>query len=439
MNNMNLEKVSAEIDLARMFGARQPIADERIDEFRRNSFDSFSQKGLPARKAEAWRYTDVRRAMNKPLPLAFLPGTDEVAIADELATLGSAIKASRLTFVNGHFEPGLSDVSRLPLGLQVLQVANADTSTCSLAEELFARLPQGEDVIDALNGAFFVDGALIRVSEGIKLDKPVHLRHLYIGGDPFASVSRVLVVLENGASATIFETHEAPAAFAYQRNTVLQIAVGDGAMASHARVSDDTSSLMCLSKIAATIGAGADLKTFNVSANGQFWRHQADVTFSGEGSTATVAGSALLTNREHGDTTIFVDHAVPKCESRELFKTVVDREATGVFQGKIIVRPDSQKTDGRMMSAALLLSRDATMNNKPELEIFADDVVCAHGATCGQLSDDLLFYLMSRGLSRLEAELVMLQAFLGEATETIADENIRETVSAFVHSWLAKR
>jgi Fe-S cluster assembly protein SufD len=439
MNNMNIEKVSAEIGLARMFGARFPLSDDRIDQFRRNSFERFSETGLPAKKAEAWKYTDVRKAMNKPLPIAFLPGTDEVTIADELATLGKTVRATRLTFVNGYFEPGLSDVAKLPLGLEVLQLANAERDGTSLVAELLARTPQSDDVIDVLNGAFFVDGALVRIAEGVKLEEPMHLRHLYIGGDPFASVSRVLVMVGDGASATILETHEAPAAFAYQRNTVLQISVGDGAAVSHVRVSDDTSSLMSLSKVTAKIGTGSDLKTFNIAGNGPFWRHQADVIFAGEGSTATVSGSALLTNREHGDTTIFVDHASPRCESRELFKTVVDREATGVFQGKIIVRPDSQKTDGRMMSAALLLSRDATMNNKPELEIFADDVVCAHGATCGQLNDDLLFYLMSRGLSRLEAELVMLQAFLGEATETIADENIREAVSAFVHSWLTRR
>jgi Fe-S cluster assembly protein SufD len=159
----------------------------------------------------------------------------------------------------------------------------------------------------------------------------------------------------------------------------------------------------------------------------------------GEHSTAQINGAAMLKARQHADSTLVVTHAVPHCTSREMFRTVIDDEATGVFQGKIIVEPHAQKTDGRMMSAALLLADGGTMNNKPELEIFADDVQCAHGATCGQLDEDLLFYLMARGLPRREAESLMVQAFLGEALESVEDEALRAPLVTVVEDWLRAR
>jgi len=168
-------------------------------------------------------------------------------------------------------------------------------------------------------------------------------------------------------------------------------------------------------------------------------RHQIFLGCAGEGADITIGGATMLRGRQFADTTLTLDHAVPNCNSRELFKTVLDDESTGVFQGKIIVRQHAQKTDGRMMSAALLLAENATMNNKPELEIFADDVQCAHGATCGQLDDDLLFYLMARGLPRKQAEALMVEAFLGEPLEFVAREDVRDNLVALVEGWLAAR
>jgi len=160
---------------------------------------------------------------------------------------------------------------------------------------------------------------------------------------------------------------------------------------------------------------------------------------AGENTNLRVNGATMLKGTQHGDSTLVVEHAAPHCESRELFKTVIDDEATGVFQGKIIVPHHAQKTDGRMMSAALLLADGGAMNNKPELEIFADDVQCAHGATCGQLDEDLLFYLMARGLPKKEAESLLVQAFLGESIEFVDNESLRESLVATVEAWLKAR
>jgi Fe-S cluster assembly protein SufD len=187
------------------------------------------------------------------------------------------------------------------------------------------------------------------------------------------------------------------------------------------------------------LGAHVAFNSLNVVPGAAVSRHQVFLAFMGEHSTAQINGAAMLKGRQHADSTLVVTHAVPHCTSREMFRTVIDDEATGVFQGKIIVEPHAQKTDGRMMSAALLLSDGGTMNNKPELEIFADDVQCAHGATCGQLDEDLLFYLMARGLPRRDAESLMVQAFLGVALETVDDEALRGPLVEIVEDWLRAR
>jgi Fe-S cluster assembly protein SufD len=188
-----------------------------------------------------------------------------------------------------------------------------------------------------------------------------------------------------------------------------------------------------------TVGARTKVNLFNLTSGGGVSRFQGFVTLAGEESELAVNGVNLLNGTQHGDTTMVVDHAVPECVSREMFRAVVDDRAHSVFQGRIIVRPDAQKTDGKMMTRALLLSDEAEADNKPELEIFADDVACGHGATAGALDDNLLFYLRARGLPEKEAQALLIQAFVGEAIEGIADEALREVAMSQAQLWLDAR
>src|SRR6185503_11273555 len=187
------------------------------------------------------------------------------------------------------------------------------------------------------------------------------------------------------------------------------------------------------------VGAKAKLNLFNMTVGGAVSRYQGFITLSGEGSELNVNGVNLLKGTQHGDTTLVVDHAVPHCTSREIFRAVLDDRAHSVFQGRIIVRPHAQKTDGKMMTRALLLSDEAEADNKPELEIFADDVTCGHGATSGALDETLLFYLRARGLPEKAAQALLIQAFVGEAIEGITDDNLREAVMASAERWLEAR
>ena len=406
---------------------------------REAAFDLLARRGLPNRRVEEWKYTDLRGLMREAAPLAAKPTAAEMAAAFNSAAALANVEALRIGFVNGHLAGELSDLDSARAGLEIVPLGDGLSAAHPLMKEMGPVDAARDNAAYALNTAFMNDGVAIRIAAGTIVDQPIHLRFVNQGSAAFATAARVLVVVEAGASVTLLETHEGAGKSAYQPNTAVDLVVRDGAMVRHVRVNAEGERALALSTLAAKLGARVSFDTVNVAVGSEAARHQVFLTFAGEHTTVRVNGATMLKGKQHSDTTLLVDHAVPHCDSKELFKTVIDDDATGVFQGKIIVRPAAQKTDGRMMSAALLLADGGTMNNKPELEIFADDVQCAHGATCGQLDEDLLFYLMARGLPKKEAESLMVQAFLGEAIEPIEHEGAREALVAVVERWLHAR
>jgi Fe-S cluster assembly protein SufD len=237
----------------------------------------------------------------------------------------------------------------------------------------------------------------------------------------------------------LVESHEGIGGSEAQVNVALELAIADEAHVDHIKLTGAGAGALHVSTLMATIGARARFNEFLFTAGAGVVRNQLFVRFAGEGSNAAVRGATLLRGRQHADATLVADHAVGACSSREVFKTVLDDESRGVFQGKIIVRQNAQKTDARMATHALLLSEEAEADNKPELEIFADDVQCGHGATAGALDDDLLFYLKARGIPPKEAESLLIQAFVGEAIEGIEDAGLREALMETVADWLRSR
>ena len=250
---------------------------------------------------------------------------------------------------------------------------------------------------------------------------------------------RTLVFVEPGARITLIETHEGPAGLDYQVNAALALVVGDGATVERIKIGREGAAALHIETILATIGARAEYREFTFTTGSAVTRNQLFLRCAGDESRVRIAGANLLNGRQHVDSTLVVDHTARGCESREVFKSVLDAESHAVFQGKIVVKPQAQKTDGRMMTQALLLSDRAEADNKPELEIFADDVQCGHGATSGRLDENLLFYLMARGIAKPEAEALLIQAFVGEALDGVAHEAVRDMLSARVTDWLAAR
>ena len=406
---------------------------------REGALAGFAERGLPHRRVEEFKYTDLRALMRDAAPAAERPGPADLAMAFNLGRAFTGVGASRLTIVNGYVATELSEAAAFPSGVELTTLHEALTDGHSLLSELGVAAIGRDNPIYQLNTAFMTDGAVIRVPAGLEVRPALHLRFLNTGTSSFSAATRVLIVVEDGASLTVIESHEGPDGLAYQTNSAVEFLVGDGAFVDHIRLNAEGSDALALSTLMARLGASVAFSSINVVTGSAVARHQVFASFVGEGTEGRIDGASLLRGRQHSDATLVVDHAVPHCTSREMHKTVLDGEATGVFQGKIIVRPHAQKTDGGMKSDALLLSEGARMNNKPELEIFADDVVCGHGATCGALDDDLLFYLRSRGLPKPEAERLLLQAFLGQAIETVKHEGAREALVGTVEAWLSAR
>jgi Fe-S cluster assembly protein SufD len=438
MSNIQPIKTAAEIALAEAFGAAKDSlpGSATVRAQRAKAFSAFDAKGLPHRRVEAWKYTDLRAMMRDAKPLAVAPDAAALARAAADGGLFAEVDAIRVVIVDGHYAASLSHGGDLPDGLLIRSLADALSTGDVIASSVAAAQ---DNAAMMLNAAFMSDGAVINVAPGAVIDRPVLVTVVHTASSPQAVYARVMVSVGDGASLTLVESYQGPAGVAHQSNIVVDLELGDGATVQRIAAQTENLETLHLSSVAVDLGADATFRSFALSAGSAMARNQLFVRYSGEGAHATLSGATMLGGHRHSDTTLVVDHAMPGGESRELFKTVVDGEARSVFQGKIIVQPHAQKTDGQMMNQAIMLSEGGEVYAKPELEIFADDVVCAHGATCGALDEDLLFYLKARGLPPKDAEALLVKAFLGEAIETVEHEGLRDALVAASVRWLGDR
>jgi Fe-S cluster assembly protein SufD len=434
-------RTAAEQGLLDAFGA---VKDKlpgggKVAAARSAAFRQFEAQGLPHRRVEEWKYTDLRALMRDAKPLAGPPEAGAKARARGAGQVLADIDCRRIVFVDGTLVPELSDLADLEVGLSIRSTAQALAEGDPAVVERLGRTVQVDDNIAvALNTAFMGDGAVIHVASGVRIARPLHL--VFVAGDaPSAAFTRSLVVVEKAACAMIVETHEGLPDHDYQVNTALELVVDDEAHVDHVKITTEGANALHVSTLMAAVGARARFNAFTFNAGGAVVRNQLFVQLNGEGTLAGIRGATLVKGREHVDTTLVADHAVGGCQNRPIFKSVLDGESRAVFQGKIIVRPRAQKTDAKMASHALLLSENAEADNKPELEIFADDVQCGHGATAGALNEELLFYLRARGIPAKEAEALLIQAFVGEAIEGIEHAGLREVLIEATQRWLAAR
>ncbi len=433
-------KTNAELALAQAYSAEKARlpGDRKVVALRDAAAARFDALGLPHRRVEEWKYTDLRALLRDAKPIAGTPDAGAKARAKDAGKLIGDMDARRIVFVDGTFVPELSDLADLSPGLTVRSMAQALAEGDGLvADRLGKVMPADGEGVIALNTALMRDGAVVHVAKGATLERPIHLVFAATGEKPASVFTRSLVVIEQGARAMLVESHDASAG--HQVNTVLELEVGDNAHVDHIKLTSGPSDLVHVSSLMAAIGANARFNDFAFNIGGGVVRNQTFVRFDGEGTHAGLRGASLLKGKQHVDSTLVVDHKAGGCQSREVFATVLDDESRGVFQGKIVVRQHAQKTDARMMTRALLLSDEAEADNKPELEIFADDVQCGHGATSGALDEGLKFYLMARGIPEIEAEALLVQAFVGEAIEGIEHAGLRDALMEQVVGWLRSR
>jgi len=413
--------------------------DGLVASARKAAFDDFAARGLPHRRIEEWKYTDLRALLRTVAPLA--PSPEKAA----LARAAVAVKAlgidgtQKFVLVDGVFVPQLSDVNGLEKGVSVRTLRDALEDKDNAVRADLLRTTVASDAMISLNAALATDGMVIDVADGVTLTKPLHIVHVATSSET-SHVTRSLVKIGKGAKATLVESFAAAdGAKAYQAHDSIVVWLGDDAALEHVRLMEDALDAANITTGIFTLGARTRLNSFGLTRGGAVSRYQGFITFAGEGSELATNGVNLLGNRRLGDTTLVVDHTVPNCVSREVFRAVLDDQAHSVFQGRIIVRQIAQKTDGKMMTRALLLSDECEADNKPELEIFADDVACGHGATAGAIDEELLFYLRARGLPEKEAQGLLIAAFVGEAIESIVDDGLRDIAISTAERWLAAR
>lgn len=368
---------------------------------------------LPSRRDEEWKWTDLKRLVDRSYVAAEAPTAKAIDALIKSAPL-SKVAAERVVIVNGTYDARRSKLTSLKLENNAPAIV-IDDALLTLNAKLNAKT--------------------VSLSFSGNIDTPVEVLHLS-SGDNNAVASRLHIKVEAGSSATLIETYVGDGG--YLHNPVTTVDIAKGGRLDRVKVETESNRAQHLSHIIVSLEERAIFNDFTFTSGAALSRQNGNVIFNGEYASAHIAGSYLLGGKQHVDTRLIVDHAVPRCTSRELFKCVMNGQSRGIFQGKVIVRPQAQKTDGKQSSHALLLSDTAEFDAKPELEIYADDVVCGHGTTCGDLNQDHLFYLQSRGIPEAQARAMLVAAFVEEAMETVENEAIRDALFEMAESRLLR-
>jgi Fe-S cluster assembly protein SufD len=415
-----------------------------VTKLRADAMRAFEASGLPTRRIEAFKYTDLRERLKEAYPPTTTTASNVDAAIGKAAVdraLGplATLDAARIIILDGVYSAELSDMSSLSGAVEFMALAPLLAKAPAWLEGKFAPGRLGDtNALTSLNTAFMSDGILLKVKPGQHAAKPVLLVHARSNAMAQSTATRTIVAIEAGASLTLIEITIAltGAANSGLTNTLSDVTVADGGNLQHVACINGDTGAAHMSSWIAKVGADAVYRAFQLTAGPRLARNNLLVEMTGERSRLDISGAFLARGTSHIDTTLVVDHKVANCVSRELFKGVLDDRARGVFQGKIIVRPGADKTDGKQMARALLLSEDTEFDSKPELEIYADDVACGHGATAAALDDDLMFYCRSRGIPENEARGLLIEAFIGDAIDKIENADLREAFMTIARDWL---
>ena len=393
---------------------------------RKRSLARFAELGFPSRRSEAWRYLDLRALEEAPmLPAGAVRPIAGAATRDQLAEVGFTKGAYRLVLVDGRFAPELSAVEGLPSSVWLGSTAAAIAERPDLVRSAIeAPALDTARPFAALNAAFFADGFVLDVAPGVDLDRPIEIVHLASGEMGGSLHTRSLVAVEAGSRASIFETFAGHGS--YWRNDVVEVRLADGAELARVALVEEAADALHIGEMLAVLGPASRLTSFVLLLGGRTVRHEATARSEGEATHCALHGAFVLSGRQEANIVTTVDHAAPGGETREVFKGVAAGRAHGVFQGRITVRPGAQKVDAHQLSRNLVLSPRAAIDTKPELEIYADDVKCSHGAAVGDLDEAALFYLATRGIGREEARRMLIEAFVREAVELVDAPQLRE-------------
>ncbi|MFQ5983943.1 MAG: Fe-S cluster assembly protein SufD [Alphaproteobacteria bacterium] len=416
-------------------GGRLPWLGRIRDE----AIERFAVAGFPTPRMEAWKFTNLAplaQAVFKPVAAS----TQKVGRRALEPFVLRERHSHLLVFVDGHVRRDLSDLGRLPAGVKLMSLAEALACEPDLIESQLGRADRidGEALI-ALNTAFMADGAVLKIPRAAVIEEPVHLIFLATRKAAATAIHvRNLVLAEPGSAVTLVESYAGPGAAGYWTNAVTEVVAEEEAAVRHVKLQQEGLGAFHLAATRADLARGSTYGSFVLTTGAGLSRHEIATVLAGRNIDCRLDGLYLVRGEQHADTTTRIDHAAPEGFSKEVYKGVLMDAAHGVFQGTIVVRPDSQKTDAHQLNRNLLLSRRARVDTKPELEIHADDVKCSHGATVGELDADAVFYLRSRGLDRELAERLLVEGFVAEGLGGVEIKGVRDHLERVVDGWLAQ-
>ena len=399
---------------------------------RRDAIGAFAERGFPTTRWEDWRTTNVTPISERTFPLAEAAS----ATPSSTSTLTRLDDAHRLVFVDGHLAPELSNPGSLPKGARVCGLAEALDAVPERVEQVLGRSGDSKtDPFRALNTAFFADGLFLDLEPGVELERPVHALFLSSGSETLAS-PRVVIGLRENSRASVVEQYAALDGGVYLTNAVTDVSLDRGAALEHMKLQNESTDAFHIAALAADQEAGSRLGSYSISIGGRLSRFDIHTRLGAEQSSCKLVGLYLGRDAQLVDHHTWIDHAAPLTTSRELYKGILDHKARGVFCGHVHVRPDAQDIDAKQSNRNLMLSDEASVHAQPQLEIYADDVKCSHGNAIGQLDENALFYLRSRGIPLAAARSMLTWAFANEILAELPIAALRKDLEPFVHGWL---
>jgi len=409
-----------------------------LTEARRTAFGWVAKHGFPTLKDKDWRYTRLDPILDIPFEPA-VPGVGHRLSSSTIDELAADLGGTRLVFVNGHFAPELSSLTKLPEGATVTNLASVLAEHSELLEPLLSRpFGQHHNAFTALNAALAEDGAFVHLPGGTTVEEPIQLVFFSdTGGSPLVSSPRSVVLAGPGSRVAIVEIYAGVPGDVYCTNAVTEIVLEEGAQVEHYKVQDEPETAFHLALLDVRQGRDSRFSSHSVALGSRVARHEVRVNLEAEGAEVSLDGLYMPRGDQHHDNPILIEHAAPHCTSRQLYKGVLDGHGQGVFNGRVVVCPGAAGTDASQTNKNLLLSDHAEVDTRPRLEILADDVKCTHGAAVGRLDEDAVFYLRSRGVPHLAARGLLIYAFVNEMVERLRLEPLRCRVEKLVAHRLA--
>jgi Fe-S cluster assembly protein SufD len=418
------------LELAMHSDTRPAEGPDWLERLREEALARFRDLGLPTTRHEDWRFTSLKPLQD--MNFSALSGGAPAVSADDAARFGFAgLGASRAVFIDGRFSPDHSDLATLPGGISALTLTEALAADEQIVRAHLARLPKTDpaDAFTALNTAMLDQAMVVLVNEGAVIDRPLHILHLTTTGQPIVTHPRLLVMAGRSSQATILEEYAGLGEGAYLTNAVSEVFVGAGAAVHHYMIERESSRAINVSSLHVRQERDSRFESHSVLIGGRLVRNHVNPVLAGENCHSLLNGLYVGRDEQHLDNFMRVEHEAPHCDSRQYYRGILSEQAHGVFSGRIVVARGAQKTDAVQSNQSLLLSDDARANGKPQLEIYADDVKCTHGATTGQLDEDAIFYLRSRGLSAEAARGMLIYSFALESLQRMSLAPVRDALT----------